>query len=122
MAATPSDIAKYTQNGVTDTALDTTIRDRYPNAVDQGETDTFFRLRTDAAVLLAERDGLIMNDPGPHEALELEDTLGLGSTVPVTPNVPTYTIVDDDRGISALLRVRGYALDMNVDRYSVEFV
>jgi hypothetical protein len=122
VTATPDDIARYTNDGVVLTALDLPLRANHPDAVDGGneELEMFFDNPADAEVLLAERFDLLSQVSALHEGIEVSESLGLGSSVPIAPNVPCFTIVDESRGISKVARTRAYVYEAAGDRYSVE--
>lgn len=122
MPATLANIARYTQDGVALTYRDDALKAAQPGALDAGEIPTFCRYRADALALLNERATLQATVGGFHEAIEVDETLGIGTTVPVAPSVPSFRAVDDRRGVNTIGRTRSASFDMGVDRYSVELV
>jgi hypothetical protein len=124
MPATPDDIAKYTNDGIVITAADASILSNHPEAEDRGEDviDYFFVSASDAAVVLAERFNIQSQINGLHEAAVVEDSLGLGSTVQLSPTVPSFRLVDDERGHDVVLRTRAYAYEAGADQFSIELV
>ncbi len=124
MAATPADIAKYTNDGVVITASTPSILTNHPEAVDDGdhEIEMFFDSATDAGTVLAETFGILSQLSPLHEAVVVEEALGLGTTVPLTPTTPCFRVIDEDRNIDATLRTRAYAYEAGSDHYSVELI
>lgn len=125
MTALPADIAKFTNNGIvvrTSKAAGDAILAAHPNArsIEDGrEIEMFFTSANDAQALLDERFALT-NSPGLHDGVEVEDTLGLGTTIPLAPVVPCFTVIDQDGQVTAAARTRSYARSMVADRYAVE--
>ena len=122
MAANPTDIAKYTQDGVALIYEDDVLKAAQPAAIDAGEIETFFRYRADALVLLNERATLLAGVGQLHEAIEVDEVLGIGTTTAVYPVVPSFQVIDDSRSINVVARTRSVSFDMTIDRYSVELV
>lgn len=122
MPAAPNDIARYTQDGVALTFKDQDLKNRQPNATDAGEIPTFFRYRADAQVKLTERGALLGGLGRLHEAVELDEVLGVGTKIPVAPVVPSFRLVDDDRDLDRNGRTRSISFDTTTDRYSLELV
>lgn len=122
MPATPLDIAKYTVDGQTATYVDSVLKTNNPQARDLGEINTFFRYIADVQAMLTEKQTNLANPNPLHETIEVGEALGIGNDVPVTPTVPTFTIVDDSRSINQLGRTLAVAFDTGTDRYSVEVV
>lgn len=124
MVATPARIALSVNDGVLLTKADPTIKDNNFNAVsDDNEIEAFFDDPVDAQVLLDERWNWKSVAGRPHEQIEFDSSLNLGTTVAVTPAAPTVTISDADRAILAVVtKVRGYAIDYTTERYAVELV
>lgn len=122
MPATPDAIARYTQDGITLTYKDAVLKAAEPTATDGGEIPTFFRYRADAQVCLDQRAALLGGDGKAHEAVEVEETLGIGTAIPVTPVVPSFRLVDESRGLDFNGRTRSVSFDMTIDRYSIEVV
>lgn len=127
MTATPADIALYTNDGVVITAPDpttsSTIRAIFPDA--PGSIDdvieSFCDNAADAQVLLNEKFSYVGALPV-HEQVEVETDLGLGSTIPVTPQVPSFRVIDEGRGLNVVARVIVYAKNFTTDRYAVEVI
>jgi hypothetical protein len=120
MSADPLDIAKYTNDGVTVTFQDLALKATHPHAKDLGEINTFFRYEADAQAMLNERSALQAQVGVLHETIEVDEALGVGSALPITPQVPTFRVVDETRGLDALARTMAVSFDMTVDRYSLE--
>lgn len=122
MPASPADIAKYTQDGELLTYEDAALKAAHPIAKDQGEISTYIRYSSDAALLLAER-GVLQGGVGKlHEAVEVDQSLGIGTDIPITPQVPTFTAIDDTRDLNAPARLRAVVQDFETERYSVELI
>lgn len=122
MPATPANIARYTQDGVALTFKDQALKDQQPTATDAGEIPTFFRYRDHAQIKLNERAALLGGRGRPHEGVELDEFLGIGTTLPVVPAVPCFRLIDETRSINQVCRTRSTSFDMTTDRYSVELV
>lgn len=122
MSADPADIAKFTSDGVVVSATDTALRDAHPDAQEADEIEMFYDAAADAATMLAERFGLRSKVAAVHEAVEVEEGLGLGSTVALAPTVPCFAIVDESRQLAKTVRTRAYVFDAGTDRYSVEVI
>lgn len=125
MPALPADIARYTSDGIvvsTDKATGDAIKATHADARDLGtsEIEMFFDDPADASVLLNERFAYLSQVGPVHEGIEVEDNLGLGTTIAITPAVPKFRIVDESRLLDTEARVRAFARDMTTDRYSVE--
>lgn len=122
MTATPADVARYTQDGFVLTAEDPAIKAAFGDAQDGGdrEIEMFFDTVADAQLMLDERFALLSQASPIHEGIEVEESLGLGSDIPIAPVVPAVTVVDDTRAINTVARVRAYAYSGDTDRYSVE--
>lgn len=124
MAATPADIAKYTTDGVVITASDSAIVTNHPEAVDLSteEIEMFFDSTADGQIVLDERFAILSQINGAHEAVVVEETLGLGSTIPITPTTPCFRVIDEDRNLDTTLRTRAYAYEAGSDKYSIELI
>lgn len=124
MAALPADIAKYTSDGVVITSSTPSILTNHPEAEDLGDSviDMFFDSSSDAAAVLAERFGILSQISALHEAVVVEESLGLGSTIGITPTTPCFRIIDQDRGIDTVLRTRAYAYEAGSDQFSIELL
>jgi|SRR5882672_36290 len=126
MPALPADIAQFTNDGVVVTSpTDPTITDLISsNFIDAQHTqdplEVFFDNAADAQLLLDERF-LYQKEGGPvHVGIEVDDGLTLGLTTDVVPTVPTVQVYDEPHKIATLARVRGYALNMETDKYAIE--
>lgn len=129
MAADPDDIARYTTDGVlvvapTDPAVSTAIQAAHIDARDGSgsEIEHFFDAEADSQAMLDELFALRSRVQPVYLAVEIDDSLGLGSSIPVAAQVPCFRIVDDATGLSEIVRVRGYAANLGTDRYSVELI
>jgi hypothetical protein len=125
MPATAADVAKYTNDGVvisTNAALGAAIKAMHPNARDTGtgELEMFFSNPADAQVLLDEKFGYLSRVDPPHELIEVEDTVPFGTTIPVAPIVPSVRIIDDERRLNAVPRLRAYSHNLDGDHFAVE--
>lgn len=124
MPATPSDIARFTTDGVLLTAEDPAIKANHLDAEDGAasgrELEMFYDDPADAQDMLDERFAILSQISAVHEGIEVEETLGIGTVIPLTPTVPCFQIVDEERGINTLARTRAFAYDLDTDRYSVE--
>lgn len=122
MTATPSAVAKYTRDGVVLTRQDTTIRDTQRDARTTGDTEieSFYNNQADAAVVLTEIWNTFSKLSPLHEGIEVNEAIGLGTVIPLSPNVPCFRCVDEDRGIDVVARTRAYSYDTGSESYSVE--
>jgi hypothetical protein len=129
MAANPADIARYTTNGTLITApanplVSAAIKGDHIDARDGGanEMETFW-VDPDDAQVMAEALFSYQSQVDPlYLAVEVSETLGLGSTIPIAPRVPCARITDLAAGLDTTARVRSYAQDMGTDRFSIEVI
>ncbi len=122
MPADPKLIARYTQDGVALTYKNQALKDAQPTAADAGEIPTFFRYRAHGQVKLDERAALLGKVGAFHEAVEIDEFLGIGTAISVVPSAPCFRLIDAERNIDGIGRTRSVSFDMSVDRYSVELV
>lgn len=124
MPALPSDIARYTSDGVLITLQDEAIKTADPNASNTGDNaiDMFFDDPDDARVVAEELFSFLSFAGRPHEAIEIEDGLGLGSTTAIFPLAPRASIRDDTRRIDTVAIIRAYSFDMDSDAYALELI
>lgn len=122
MTATPSAVAKFTRDGIVLTSQDTGIRDAQRDAQTTGDTEleSFFNNAADAQIVLNEIWATFSVVSPLHEGIEVTETLGLGTTIPLTPSVPCFQVVDASRGIDELARTRAFSYDTNTESFSVE--
>lgn len=124
MPANPTDIARYTSDGALITLKNEALKDTDPNAQDAGDRELamFFDSSTHGQIIANELFAFVSAVSRPHEGVEIEDGLGLGSTVPVFPKAPRVHITDPSRLIDTSAVIRAYAFDMSSDRYALELV
>lgn len=122
MVATPEAIAKYTEDGQLLIANDVDLLAAHPDAKDAGDINTMFRFVADGQAMLDLRAAMLKKVGALHEMVEVTDELGVGTTIPVAPQVPTFTVIDASRDLKGLGRVRAVAIDFTIDRYSIELV
>lgn len=129
MAADPADIARFITDGIlivspVDPAVSAAIAAAHIDALDSGtgEIEQFFDEEADGQAMLDELFAIQSAVNPPYFAVEIEDSLGLGSAIPISPKVPCFRLTDEAQGLSVLLRTRGYAIDLGADRYSVELI
>lgn len=122
MVATAARIALSLNDGVLLAKVDATLKANHPNAVSEdSELETFFDTAADAQVLVDERWAWKSAVGRAREMVEFDSSFNLGTTVPVTPAVPTMTLTDEARGIYAQsAKIRAYSIDYNTERYAVE--
>lgn len=125
MTALPADIAKYTNDGIvvtTNAATGAAIKLAHPDAKDLGdvEIEMFFTSDANALVMLNEKFGLMSVIDPLHEGIEVVEALGLGTTIPIAPTVPSFRAIDDSRSIDKTVRTRAYVNDTGTDRFSLE--
>lgn len=125
MPATPADIARFTTDGVlisTNEAEGNLVLAAHPNArrtEDGQEIEMFFVDPAHAQVLLNERFGILKVGGGLHDGVEVEESIDLGTAIPIWPVVPSFTVTDGDGRVIAA-RTSGFARNMRIDRYAVE--
>jgi len=124
MTASPAAVARYTRDGITLTKQDTTVRDAQRDAKTTGDqpVEMFFDQRAHAQVLLDEMYATHSRVSPLHEGIEVTETLGLGTTIPLSPTVPCFQVIDEERGINRLARTRAFSYDTGAESYSVEVV
>jgi hypothetical protein len=124
MPAAPADIGKFTSDGVVITASDSAIKTNHPEAEDQAdqEIEMFFDTAADAQVLLDERFAILSQLLPEHEAAVVDESLALGSAILITPTVPCFRVIDEDREIDKVLRMRAYAYEAGADHFSIELM
>lgn len=124
MAANPVDISRYTSDGVLITVQNPAIKEVDPNALDTGdrELELFYDDPAHGDIMANELFSFIGVIGRPHEAVEISETLGLGTAVPVFPKAPTAYLKDHTRRLDIRAALRAYSFDMGVDTYAMEFV
>lgn len=122
MPATPARVALSLNDGVLLSRADPAIKADHPNAVaEENEVESFFDTAEDAEVMLGERWDWRSRVGGLREQIEVDSSLNLGTTVPITPAAPQVKITDEDRGIIGQnCIVRAYAVDYTSERYAIE--
>lgn len=120
MPADPQRIAQFVVDGQVLSRVDPLLKQTYPGASELPEIEMFFDDIADAEALLEERWAWQRQAGRPREAVEFEDTLGLGTSIPLVPAVPQFTVIDESRSIDTIAIVKAYAADFNTDRYAVE--
>lgn len=124
MSADPADIALYTVDGQVITVQNSAIKTLIPDAQDLGdsEIETFFDNASDGLTYLSEKFAVLGAVGAPHEGVEIEDSLAIGTTIPITPAAPVFTLVDETRGLAADARLRAFVDDSHTDRFSLELL
>lgn len=124
MSATPADIAAFTVDGIVITVQNSAIKTLIPDAKDLGdsEIEMFCDNQADGLTLLAERFAILGAVGAPHEGVEIEDSLAIGTTIPITPAVPEFTLVDESRALATTGRLRAFVDDRHTDRFSLELL
>lgn len=124
MPATAADVAAYTVDGIVLTAQNSVIKTLIHDAKDLGanEIEMFFDDPADAQVMLDEKFAALSTIGPVHEGVEVEDRIGIGTTIPYTPAVPSFTIIDETRNLNAVVRLRAFVEDRHTDRFSVELL
>jgi hypothetical protein len=127
VSALPGDIALYTTDGVlltspVDPAVSAAIAADNIDAKSSGTSEVimFFDNASDGQIYLDERFSYQSKVNPAHLGIEIEDILPLGDTIALTPNVPTFTVIDRDINFISTVRTRAYAHDMGTDRFSIE--
>lgn len=124
MPALPSDISRFTTDGVVITKENTAIRDMHPDAVDNGdkEIEMFYDSAADTEAMLNEKFTLMSKVNPAHEAIEVDESLGIGTTIPIAPTIPCYRVIDDERELDVVARTRAIAYETGSDRHSIEVI
>lgn len=128
MPADPSDIASLINDGVlitTDVALGNVIKATHADAQPVGtptEIEMFYDDPAVAQVMLNEKWSFNRTAGAAHFGVELQDNVGLGSQIALTPIVPTFIAVDARLDLSAKTRTRSFAHDFESDRYPIEIM
>ena len=129
MAATPADIARYTTDGVLvtsplDPATSQAIAAAHIDARNgiNNEIEMFYDTAADTQAALDEIFALLSQVNPAYLAVELDETIGLGSSIALAPRVPTIGVVDLAAGVMLGLRVRAFASEMGTDRFAVELL
>jgi hypothetical protein len=126
MTATGADVALYTNDGVVvqsppkaaSDALKAAHIDAQGDAADAQEM--CWVNPNHAQIILDERFTYVGRIDPIHEGIEVEESLKLGTDVPIAPVIPSFQVVDASRKINAPCRTRAYASDLSSDRCSVE--
>lgn len=124
MTALPADVAKYTRDGLVVTSQNLGLKAAHREAVDRGseEIEMFFDTAADAQAMLDEKLTLLSKVNPLHEGVEVDETLAIGVTIPISPVVPNFRFIDEDREIDVVARARAFAYETGSDRYSVELL
>lgn len=124
MTALPSDIPRFTNDGVLLTASNASIKNLDPTAIDQAssERELFLDSQAHGQIVLSELFGFISPAGRIHEGVEIETSLDLGGTVPLWPKAPQALVVDVSRRIDQATVIRAYSFDMGSDRFALELV
>ena len=124
MSALPADIAKYTKDGVVITNENAALRAAHNEADDRlgSPIEMFFDSVADGQAMLDEKFALLSKINPAHEGIEVEENLRLGQDIPIAPSVPCFRIVDEEREIDTVARVRAYAYETEQDRFSIEVI
>ncbi len=129
MPAVPSDIALYTTPGVllispANKATSDQIAQLHVDARDllDDEIEMFYVNPDDAQVVLDQIWSMQMSSAPTYIAAEVAETLGLGTTIPIAPKVPSIDVFESASEVGEALRVRAYAAELGSDRYVVELL
>lgn len=125
MPALPIDIARYTTDGIvvtapTDQAATDAIKADHIDARTTSEIPMFYDNPADGQWAIDERFSYLRKVNPTHLGIEVDEAIELGDTIPLTPAVPTFRVVDPYLDIDVLARTRAYAHNMATDRFSVE--
>jgi hypothetical protein len=126
VTATPADVAFLTNPGVRLVSPDQEAADAikavHIDAKDMsGSEIEMFCVDPDHAQALLDEKAAVLTLLDPvHEGIEVEESLGVGNAIPISPKVPSFLVIDESRGIDQVCRLRAFASDMHRDRYSVE--
>lgn len=126
MTASPADVALYRNDGrlvaSPDKATSDALKAAHIDAQNGGDSviEMLWDNADHAQTILDERFDYVGAIDPLHEGIEVDESLKLGTDVPVAPVVPSFTVVDETRSIDTVCRTRAYAADISSDRYSVE--
>ena len=129
MVAVPADIARFTNDGILVTSprnagVSAAIQAEHVDArgMDGREIEMFYDDAVDAQFYLDERFGFLSRTDPLHVSVEVEESLGIGDTVPIAPLVPAFRAIDATTKTDVIARTRAYAQDMSTDRFGVELL
>lgn len=124
MSADAATVAKITRDGIDIEQKSTAIRDAHPDAVDDSNNvrETFVDDIADAETLLLEQWNILSTLDPFHIGVEAEEKIDLGGAISITPQVPSFTIVDPKTDLSKVARVRAFAYDLETERFAIEFI
>lgn len=124
MTALPADVAKYTRDGLVVTSQNLALKAAHREALDLGseEIEMFYDSAADAQAMLDEKLALRSKINPLHEGVEVEETLAIGVSIPISPVVPNFRYIDEAREIDKVARTRAFAYETGSDRYSVELL
>ena len=125
MPALPIDIARYTTDGIvvtapTDQAVTDAIKADHIDARTGTEIEMFYDDAADGQWALNERFTYLRKVNPTHLGIEVQEAIELGSEIPLTPQVPSFRVVDPYLDVDVVARTRAYAHNMATDRFSVD--
>lgn len=124
MTALPADVAKYTRDGLVITSENLALKAAHQEAINLGdeEIEMFFDTAADGQAMLDEKLALRSKINPLHEGVEVEESLGIGVSIAISPVVPNFRFIDEAREIDKVARTRAFAYETGSDRYSVELL
>lgn len=124
MTATSADVARFTNDGTLITLTNQPLKTADPNARDMAdrELQMHFDEVAPGQQILDELFAFVGAAHRPHEGVQFDDTVGLGTTVPLWPAAPAAYVVDEERRLSARTIISGFSFDMGSDSYAVELI
>lgn len=119
--ATPADAALVSVEARFVTIEDLAVLARHPAAADEiGSTiESFYDTEADAAAALA----VIFNfrkEARFDVGVEVNTALNFGTTIPLSPELPVFTVYDVGRGINGPGIVKSFTIDAELDKDAVE--
>jgi hypothetical protein len=85
------------------------------------ERESFFDSVDDAQQLLDEASVLLMATRS-REAVEAAEPLQIGTTLPLSPTLPSVRLVNREVGFDRIMVIKGVSVDLSLDRNAIEAV
>jgi hypothetical protein len=123
--ATPSRISRCSRDYSYATASNPAVLAARPDAKPQGgdefTIDSFFDNVADAQVMLDEKFAVLASSRR-NEAAETAVPLRVGTDIAIAPVLPKARMIDANRGVDAVLIIKGLSVDTHTERNSIEAV
>lgn len=123
VTATPARIARSVRESEFARSSNSTVLVNNPDADDgyASPRESFFDATADAQVLLDETANILMS-PRYHIGVETDTPFKIGSTIALWPSIPRARVVDRDIELDKTMLIKAVAIDLHVDRNSIELV